>query len=196
MIAISRKEHIRFSAQKLFREKGYAATSMRDLAKEVGVEAPSLYNHFSSKNELLKDICFDIATQFFNAFDGAVQHKISYTEKLSAAIEAHVQVIFNNIEATTVFFEEWIFLEGNDLSKFKKLRNGYQQKFHELIEAGVETGEMKNLDVRMATFTILSSLNATHELCKLNKQINVEHLATNITQLLMNGMSNNQKSEI
>jgi AcrR family transcriptional regulator len=194
MISVSRKEHIRFSAQKLFREKGYAATSMRDLAKEVGMEAPSLYNHFSSKNELLKEICFDIANQFYNAFDQAVEEEQTYIQKLSAAIKAHVQVIFNNIEATTVFFEEWIFLEGNDLTKFKKLRNGYQQKFHDLIEGGIKTGEMKDVDVRMATFTILSSLNATHELCKHNHKIDVEYLATNITQLLMNGISKNQKN--
>lgn len=194
MITLSRKEHIRFTAQKLFRDKGYAATSMRDLAKEVGMEAPSIYNHFSSKNELLKEICFEIANQFYNAFDQAVEEKQTYTQKLTAAIKAHVQVIFNNIEATTVFFEEWIFLEGNDLTKFKKLRNGYQQKFHDLIEGGINTGEMKDVDVRMATFTILSSLNATHELCKHNNKIDVEYLATNITQLLINGISKNQKN--
>lgn len=187
-MALTRKEHIRFSAQKLFREKGYAATSMRDLAKEVGVEAPSLYNHFSSKNELLKEICFDIANQFYNAFEQAVSDKKTFIQKLSAAIGAHVQVIYNNIEATTVFFEEWIFLEGADLIKFKKLRSGYQQKFHSLIVRGIEAGEMKNLDVRMATFTILSSLNATHELYKHNHKTEMKEVAQSISDLLLNGI--------
>jgi AcrR family transcriptional regulator len=189
MITTSRKQHILFSAQKLFREKGYAATSMRDLAKEVGVEAPSLYNHFSSKHELLKEICFDIAEQFYASFHQAVSHKLSYTEKLSAAITSHVQVIFNNIEASTVFFEEWMFLEGNDLAKFKKLRSGYQQKFRELIEKGIETGEIKNMDVRVATFAILSSLNATHELYKHDKNADPIQIAATIADLLINGIS-------
>ncbi len=41
----SKREVIIKEASKLFKEKGFTATSMRDLAERVGVEAPSLYNH-------------------------------------------------------------------------------------------------------------------------------------------------------
>ena len=58
--------------QKLFRERGYAAIGMRELANEVGIQAPSLYNHYKSKDDLLREICFDMAKQFFDAFDKAV----------------------------------------------------------------------------------------------------------------------------
>jgi AcrR family transcriptional regulator len=53
----TRKEVILRKASSLFRMKGFAVTSMRDLAESVGVEAPSLYNHIGSKAELLQDIC-------------------------------------------------------------------------------------------------------------------------------------------
>ena len=185
---ISRKEHIRHSAQKLFRVKGYAATSMRDLAKAVGVEAPSLYNHYASKNELLKDICFDIAAQFYKAFDNAVLSQEKASDKLYAAIHAHIQVIYNNIEASSVFFDEWAFLEGTDLTKFKKLRNDYQQKFRDLLEAGIDSNEFKEIDVRMATFTILSSLNATYELTKSSKKETIDDIAKSISNILLNGI--------
>jgi AcrR family transcriptional regulator len=186
MIQVSRKEHIRNSAQKLFRKKGYAATSMRDLAKEVGVEAPSIYNHYASKNELLKDICFDIAAQFYKSFAAATQHQNTAANKLSAAIRAHIHVIYNNIEATSVFFDEWMFLEGTDLAKFKKLRNEYQQQFHKLIEDGIRSKEMKKIDVRVAVFTILSSLNAIHEL---RNNVNIDEIADNVSNLLLNGIT-------
>ena len=61
---VSRKEVIIKAAAKLFREKGFKAASMRDLAVKVGVEAASLYNHIRSKSELLHDICFDVANIF------------------------------------------------------------------------------------------------------------------------------------
>ena len=189
MSLVSRKEHIRFSAQKLFREKGYAATSMRDLAKEVGVEAPSIYNHFNSKHELLKEICFDIAEQFFQAFNEAVENGRSNRDKLSAAIRAHVQVIYNNTEATTVFFEEWIFLEGSDMIKFRKLRNSYQQKFRDLIKNGIESKEFAAVDVRLATLTVLAALNATHELSRSNKKTEIETIANHITSILLSGIT-------
>ena len=48
----------------LFKSKGYTATSMRELADTVGVEAPSLYNHIGSKSELLQAICFKVGNEF------------------------------------------------------------------------------------------------------------------------------------
>ncbi|HRN93610.1 MAG: TetR/AcrR family transcriptional regulator [Chitinophagales bacterium] len=185
MISASRKAHIRNSAQKLFQEKGYAATSMRDLAKEVGVEAPSLYNHFSSKNELLKEICFDIASQFFTSFKTATENQNTYSEKLSAAIKAHLLIVYGNIDASTVFFEEWSFLEGADLAKFKKLRIFYQQQFKTLVEKGIEAKEFKNIDVNLTAFTILSTLNATRELFKKNS---FEKVTEHCIKILLNGI--------
>ena len=60
----SKKELILRKAAAMFREKGFAATSMRDLAETVGIEAASLYNHIRSKNEILEAICFDVANIF------------------------------------------------------------------------------------------------------------------------------------
>jgi len=53
----TKKEVIIEKASKLFKEKGFGASSMRDLAIHVGVEAASLYNHIQSKSEILQAIC-------------------------------------------------------------------------------------------------------------------------------------------
>jgi AcrR family transcriptional regulator len=62
----SKKDIIIEKASKLFREKGFGAASMRDLAENVGVEAASLYNHIQSKSEILQAICFKVANDFLS----------------------------------------------------------------------------------------------------------------------------------
>src|SRR5580698_5664971 len=116
----STRQNIRLTAQKLFRERGYAAIGMRELAKEVGIEAPSIYNHYKSKDDLLREICFGIADQFFKAVS-EIKEDDKPSKKLRAYIKAHVEVIANNIEASSVFFHEWMFLEEPHLAEFKKL---------------------------------------------------------------------------
>src|SRR5437868_5063918 len=94
----NRKEHITHVARNLFREKGYTATSMRDLATTVGIEAASLYSHIKSKESILQHICFNMADQFMGITTELEQSKLSTEEKLILAIEKHVAVIVNNAD--------------------------------------------------------------------------------------------------
>lgn len=188
MATATRKETIKATAEKMFREKGYAATSMRDLAKEVGIEAPSLYNHYTSKEQLLKEICFGIAEQFFKAFDESFDADEKAAKKLKTAIKAHVGVIANNIEASSVFFQEWMFLTEPDLGKFKKMRFEYEQKFKDIIDKGIKKGDFKEINVKLAVFTIFSALNATYDLYKTNERLTQEEIAENISNLLLKGI--------
>jgi AcrR family transcriptional regulator len=185
---LDRRSEIRHTAKKLFKERGYAATSMRDLAKEVGIEAASLYNHLSSKEELLHEMCFDIAEHFFAAFNEAVATEKTPSKKLKAAIKAHIGVIANHLDASTVFFHEWIFLKEPDLSKFKALRYQYDKGFRDLIKKGIEEKDFKEVNIKLAVFTIISALNATYDLYKSTEKLTREDIAESISNLLLKGI--------
>jgi AcrR family transcriptional regulator len=182
------RQEIRRTAKKLFKERGYAATSMRDLAREVGIEAASLYNHLSSKEELLHEMCFDIAEQFFLAFQAAVKDEKSPSKKLKSAIKAHIGVIASNLDASTVFFHEWVFLKNPDLTKFKKFRFEYEQGFRDLVQAGIKEKDFKEVNAKMAVFTILSALNATYDLYRSNEKMTSEEITESISNLLLKGL--------
>jgi AcrR family transcriptional regulator len=188
--ATNTRHNIRLTAEKLFRERGYAAIGMRELAKEVGIEAPSIYNHYKSKDDLLREICFDIAGQFFNKLDELDEDEKSASKRLRAAIKGHIAVIANNLEASTVFFHEWMFLEEPNLAKFKKLRFDYEQKFRDIIEKGIKKGDFKPLNTKLAVFTVFSALNATYDLHKAKEKLSSENIADGIADILLKGLRN------
>ncbi|MBS1614016.1 MAG: TetR family transcriptional regulator [Bacteroidetes bacterium] len=185
---LSTKQNIRQTAEKLFRERGYAAIGMRELAKEVGIEAPSIYNHYKGKDDILREICFEIADKFFAAFEEAEKTDEKPSKKIKAVIKAHINVIAENIEASEVFFQEWMFLEEPNLSKFKKLRHEYEQLFRDVVEKGIKRGDFKKGNSKLVVFTIFSALNATYDLYKSTERLTQEEIAEEISNLLLKGL--------
>jgi AcrR family transcriptional regulator len=185
---VTTRQNIRLTAQKLFRERGYAAVGMRELAKEVGIEAPSIYNHYKSKDDLLREICFDMAEQFFAAFDKALGTEEKLPRQLKALIKAHTDIIAANLEASEVFFNEWMFLEQPHLGKFKKMRFEYEMKFRDIIDKGIKKGEFKKMNSKLIAFAIFSALNATYELYNSSENLSQEQIAEDIADLLLKGL--------
>ena len=119
---IKRKDQITKIAQNKFREKGYRAVSMRELADHVGIEAASFYNHFDSKESILKEICFRMADEFFKGIELVINEEKLPDKMLSKAIKSHIKVITGNTDASAVFFHDWRYLSEPFLSEFKEMR--------------------------------------------------------------------------
>src|SRR5882672_769451 len=83
-------EAIRKAGLRLIFEQGYAAMSLRDLAAEVGIQVGSLYNHISTKQELLFDLVQDHVNELLRQLDRALEDKQGPEEKLRAFVAFHV----------------------------------------------------------------------------------------------------------
>jgi AcrR family transcriptional regulator len=129
LLTTNRKEQLLEVAAKLFKQRGYAATSMRDLAAELGIEAASLYHHIKSKEEILETICFDLASKFSNVIAEVNDIYFNAEEKLRLAIKLHIETITLNQNKSAVFLQEWRNLSEPNLSKFKMLRDQYENQF-------------------------------------------------------------------
>ena len=69
---LTRKEEILNVASRLFKERGYSAVTMRDLAFEMGIKAASLYNHITSKQQILAEIIMRIAQDFVQGIEAII----------------------------------------------------------------------------------------------------------------------------
>ncbi len=191
MKVLARKDQIRDKAQMLFRERGYSATSMRDLADALGMEAASLYNHIASKEEILQEICFRMADEFFSAIEPVAASPLLPKEKIRAALETHLSVIAANADASGVFLHEWRHLGEPFLADFKLMRRRYEQLFRKMIEEGIAEKVFRNIDAAIAARTLLSATNWTFESHKSFKslgKLSPSEISEQITTILIEGI--------
>src|SRR6476620_3900441 len=89
----TKKDVITLKAASLFRIKGFAACSMRELAESIGVEAPSLYNHIGSKSEILQIICFKVADDFNEQLTICENSGENTVQQLEQLIRFHIRMM-------------------------------------------------------------------------------------------------------
>ena len=185
----TKKQIVFEAAAELFMEKGYLATSMRELAKRVGLEqASSLYNHLKSKEEVLQKICFDHAEYFISGISHIEQSENSPAEKLKALIHLHISIATEDPSSVTVFNDEWRHLSQPFLQDFLNKRRNYEQRFKAIIELGIESGVFKNIDPSVALYTILTSIRWIHYWYKPERNVSVEKLESDVYSILVEGM--------
>lgn len=184
----NRKDQIFETAALLFREKGYAATSVRDIAQVLGIEASSLYSHIKSKEEILEQICFLMASKFLDAIDEVNDIYFNAEEKLRMAIRNHVFIITENMDKAAVFLHEWRSLSEPRLSDFKKLRDAYENEFRVILQDGENEDVFAAVDKKFAVLTILSALNWIHEWYRGDGPMQPDEIATKLSDFIMSGL--------
>ncbi len=175
-------------AAAMFREKGFSATSMRDLAESVGIEAASLYNHIQSKSEILQEIILRIGNISNVHMDELENSNLNSLKKIESLIRFHVRLIINQFDDYFVMINEWIHLTEPYLTNFTMQRRAYVQKIENIIREGVRNKEMKPVMPYVAMLSILSSVRGLEFWHRSNKKILPEDLEENMVNFLINGL--------
>lgn len=184
----SKRQLICEAAARLFRDKGYSATSMRDLAREVKLKASSLYNHIDSKEEILQEICFENARRFLDGMERVENMEGPAPEKIRALIRLHIRIATEDITSVTAFNDEWRHLSEPQLTEFKALRHDYENRFRAIVEEGVDQGTFKPLNTSIALHTLFSSVRWLYDWYQPGKKITPRDLERDIVALLMKGL--------
>jgi AcrR family transcriptional regulator len=184
----SKKDLILQKAAAMFREKGFAATSMRDLAETVGIEAASLYNHIRSKNEILEAICFDVANRFNTNIDIIEASKQAVIPKVETLLRFHIRQMVENYEEVYVADREWKHLEEPYLSNFQNQRRAYRKKFASILEEGIQKNEIKKIDAPTAILIMLHAVSGIESWHRSKARINERELEDNMIMIMIDGL--------
>lgn len=156
----TRRQQIEDAASALFRERGYAATSVRDIAQVLNLQGGSLYAHVASK----EDVLWSIVDRAAERFQAAVQpiaddRDAPAADRLRRMVGAHARVVTDDLGNATVFLHEWRFLGNDRRAEIARRRDGYEALFRQVIADGIATGEFRADDPKIAATLILSALN-------------------------------------
>jgi len=184
----TRKDQIINTAAKLFKEKGYSAVTMRDLASALGIKAASLYNHINSKQDILKAIIISIAQEFTEGMKLVKCSDNSSLDKLKQIVELHVTISSQNIYGMASLNNDWMHLEDH-LENYLKLRNQYEGDFRSILKEGIVSNEIIDENPDIMLFSMLSTLRSLHLWIPKKEDLNPKQLASNLSDILIKGIN-------
>jgi len=180
--AVRSRDDVVRTAGKLFAERGYHGTSMRDLAAELGLLGSSLYSHISSKEDLLVEVVEKGAHLFQSSADAALATSGTAANRLKALVAGHVDVVLDHLDEVRTFLNEAGVLDEVHRSRVLAARDRYEASYREVLS------EMKVADPKLATIFLLSILNALERWYRPTGSLQRQDLVDEILGFALNGI--------
>ncbi len=184
----SRKTIIFKEAARLFREKGYHGSTLRELAKRAGVKGGSIYHHYSSKQEILFIIMDYTMTNLINKVKLEIEDAVSPLEKLRKAIKFHVEYHTIDRDETYVADAELRSLNDHNHKKIVKMRDDYERLYREIVQEAIDIGEIKVDSVSLASKALLQMCTGISYWYKPNGKQTINEIADEYVDLFLWGV--------
>lgn len=191
----ARRREIDDVATGLFHASGYAATSIRDIARALDMQGASLYAHVASKEDLLWTIVERAATAFERAADRAEDETggADAVERLAALVEAHVEVVTADPERSSVFVTEWRHLSGGRRAAIADRRDAYEARFRTTVADGIAVGVFAATDASLAATFILTALNGIATWYRPDGRLSADRIADHYVELALRSLSEDHR---
>ena len=153
-----RAEIVQAAAQ-IFREKGYHATSMQDIADSVHLQKASLYHHVESKQEILLEILNHALDRVTTDIAAVVDSDLSPTEKLRLALRAYTTILTEDRDLAAVLLLEYRGLDPKLRARHIVRRDQVDSLWRKIVQSGIDAGEFRPVDTAMTSFALLGVQN-------------------------------------
>jgi AcrR family transcriptional regulator len=181
-------EKIVASAAQLFAQRGYRATTLRDIANQLGMSKAALYHYIQSKEDLLQPVYIDVLQEGMAELQAIVSSTAPPGEKLSIAIERHMQRIATKPAMFALSLQTNEDLPENSRQVIGELRDTSTNLFCAIIAEGVACGEMHTAEPKMAALGLLGMLNWTQRWFRPEGRLDYHQIAEVFIHLLLRGL--------
>ena len=184
------KDDVVRAAGRLFAERGFHGTSMRDLGNELGLEAPSLYSHIEGKEDLLVEVIRTGARLFQGLADEVLASEAAPDAQLRRLIKGHVEIVVENLDEARTFLNEARFLPEPDRDQVLEMRRSYQEAYESVIRRAQSDGICQaDTSPALAAIFVLSILNAVERWYRPEGPRNPHQIASDIYEFLAEGLA-------
>jgi AcrR family transcriptional regulator len=153
-------QRVRDEAARLFWQKGYAATSTRQLADAIGIQKASLYHHIGSKEELLYQLCVDSLERMEEGVRAALDTTDDPVERLNALVRTHLTFLLDDRDKHAAMLTEMRFLSAEYRGRVLALRSSYEQMMRDVLQAAQDAGKLRSdISAGMLSLGLFDLLN-------------------------------------
>ena len=150
-------------ASALFSRKGYSATSLKEIADQVGLHKTSLFHYFRNKEEILMEVMDKGLREYVNVLDeSAIDRNLKGEEKLRIALEKQVSVVCKYKDYINVGLNEIKSLSPKNKEKYNRKRKQYGKRFEKIIQeiqGCSDRNLFKGLNFKIVNLGILGMCN-------------------------------------
>lgn len=184
----TKDNEIFYAAASLFKQKGFHATSMQDIADAVGMQKGSLYYHISSKEELLFRISHEAISTVTEQLEEIATAPLTPSEKLRAAVEIHVETLCKRLDLMSVFLKESNTLTAEQQAQILAHRRRYEELFRGILREGIGAGEFRPVDVGAVSNALLGMLNWMHHWYRPDGRLSPTEIAKVFSDFALHGI--------
>ena len=148
------------AAARLFRQQGFEATTVREIAKAAGSLPGSLHYRYPTKAALLIDLTRRGMDADLAAVRSAIGNVADPVERLRLALRARLSYLLSR-DAAQVILYDWRALKGKAREEMIRLRDRYEAFWSGLVYEAAGSGRLRpDLDLKMLRFLLLGAINS------------------------------------
>jgi AcrR family transcriptional regulator len=172
----------------LFRERGFHATTTREISARLGINKASLYYHVPSKEALLHDICVESLRRTKLALTDALAAQPDKSQWITTLIHAHTRSMLTDLEMHATMLFEMRCLTGDYYAAVKASRDEYEALVLKTVAAAQEVGALRtDLTAKQLTMCVLNLLNWTLSWWSPDGDLTPDQLADVLANMYLNG---------
>jgi TetR/AcrR family transcriptional regulator, cholesterol catabolism regulator len=188
---VNRRDEIIRAAEKIFAEKGYQATTLDEIAREIGITKASLYYYIKSKTEILQSIV-NRMIEPMEAVARTGRSPGSPKERLEKMIRQLVEFGAERKEITRIVFEQGNVLPKRTRDAINRRREEVDKVIRDTLKEGMEQGIFHFDDAKITSFAIVAIANGLYRWYQNTGKRDPNYISREFINLLEKGLLNNK----